>query len=206
MVRPIILIVALSLIMCVSAMAYTYSVPTNNTATISNYSTEKFDVTATQNVTNDSQYLVLVLNEKAAPTESNIVYINQEAAAENKVTFENVYPKEMLESPDRASETNTYYVYVVGEGRTFNASAPAATFKYYEAEILLGDVDGDTHIYADDASLVLQYVAKIATAHDSTIAAAGDVDNDGHIYADDASYILQYVAKIITTWPNKSSN
>lgn len=56
-----------------------------------------------------------------------------------------------------------------------------------------GNVNGDGSVDAQDASLVLQYVAKKI----STIQNA-DVNNDGSIDAQDASLILQYVAKKIT--------
>lgn len=56
-----------------------------------------------------------------------------------------------------------------------------------------GDVNSTGVIDAQDASLVLQYVAKKI----STIQNA-DVNNDGNIDAQDASLILQYVAKKIT--------
>ena len=64
-------------------------------------------------------------------------------------------------------------------------------------DYLLGDVNGDTEITAQDASLILQYVAgKIELTETQRIAA--DVNGDTDITAQDASLILQYVAgKII---------
>ena len=56
-----------------------------------------------------------------------------------------------------------------------------------------GDVNKDGNIDAQDASLVLQYVAKKI---DSIW--GGDVNDDGVVDAQDASLILQYVAKKIT--------
>lgn len=56
-----------------------------------------------------------------------------------------------------------------------------------------GDVNGDDSVDAQDASLVLQYVAKKIDSIQNA-----DVNNDGSIDAQDASLILQYVAKKIT--------
>ena len=56
-----------------------------------------------------------------------------------------------------------------------------------------GDINKDSNIDAQDASLVLQYVAKkIDTIQNA------DVNSDGNVDAQDASLILQYVAKKIS--------
>ena len=60
---------------------------------------------------------------------------------------------------------------------------------------MLGDVNNDGEVDAQDASLVLQYVAKKI---DSIEIENADVNNDGNVDAQDASLILQYVAKKIT--------
>ena len=58
---------------------------------------------------------------------------------------------------------------------------------------MMGDVNNDKSITAQDASLVLQAVAgKISFTADQIQAA--DVNHDGDITAQDASLILQYVA------------
>lgn len=60
-------------------------------------------------------------------------------------------------------------------------------------EIPQGDTNGDGKVDAQDASLVLQYVAnKISTILNA------DVNGDGKVDAQDASLILQYVANKIT--------
>lgn len=62
-----------------------------------------------------------------------------------------------------------------------------------------GDVNGDGEITAQDASLVLQLVAKkIEPTADGVKYDAADVNGDGDVTAQDASLILQYVAKKIT--------
>ena len=62
-----------------------------------------------------------------------------------------------------------------------------------------GDVDDDEEVTAQDASLILQYVAKKMTFTADQIA-AGDVNGDGVITAQDAALILQYVAGKIQDW------
>lgn len=74
------------------------------------------------------------------------------------------------------------------------ASYEAADYwKEFQQIIEIGNVNGDGQVDAQDASLVLQYVAKKT----DTIQHA-DINNDGKIDAQDASLILQYVAKKIT--------
>ncbi len=60
-------------------------------------------------------------------------------------------------------------------------------------ELSKGDINGEGNVDAQDASLILQYVAKKT----DTIQNA-DVNGDGVVDAQDASLILQYVAKKIT--------
>ena len=65
--------------------------------------------------------------------------------------------------------------------------------------LLKGDVNGDGELTAQDASLVLQLVAKkIASTADGIVYGAADVNDDGDVTAQDASLILQYVAKKIS--------
>lgn len=64
-----------------------------------------------------------------------------------------------------------------------------------ESAVTIGDVNGDGFITAQDASLVLQIVAKkIVKGAESVSFEAADVNGDGQITAQDASLILQYVA------------
>ena len=59
-------------------------------------------------------------------------------------------------------------------------------------DILKGDVNGDGEITAQDALLVLQFVAK-KISKESIVYNAADVNADGIVNAQDASLILQYV-------------
>ena len=70
---------------------------------------------------------------------------------------------------------------------------------------MLGDVSGNGHISAYDASLILQEVVGLITLPDPqwpafTLATA-DVTGNGSISGLDASWILRYVAGIITQFP-----
>lgn len=71
----------------------------------------------------------------------------------------------------------------------------AGTFSILDPNLPLqkqGDIDNDSFVTANDASLVLQYIVGIITFNDAQIKAA-DVDNDGTITTNDASKILFYV-------------
>jgi len=70
---------------------------------------------------------------------------------------------------------------------------------------LLGDVNGDGKINAIDASLVLQYDAKLIGETGLNVAVA-DVNGDGKTDAIDAALILQYDAKLIDAFPVDQSN
>ena len=205
LLRTLLLAAALTALLCVSALAadsavsnVTGNILTPKTAEGAEITADtngkyenavKFDVNATG--TKGSQYLLLVLRDQNVPTEQNIVYINQAAAGENgELVFtgsDAAYPMTMT--------SGTYYVYLVGDGKEFSASAPAASFTY-EAGYTLGDVDGDGRILALDALCVLKHVANVEMLN-ATGKLAADVDNNGKIQALDALTILQFVAGVI---------
>lgn len=205
LLRTLLLAAALTALLCVSALAadsavsnVTGNILTPKTAEGAEITADtngkyenavKFDVNATG--TQGSQYLLLVLRDQNVPTEQNIVYINQAAAGENgELVFtgsDAAYPMTMT--------SGTYYVYLVGDGKEFSASDPAASFTY-EAGYTLGDVDGDGRIQARDALCVLKHVANVEMLN-ATGKLAADVDNDGKIKARDALTILQFVAGVI---------
>ena len=65
--------------------------------------------------------------------------------------------------------------------------------------VLKGDLNGDGDVTPQDASLILQIVAKKINADAEGInIGAADVNGDGELTPQDASLILQYVAKKIT--------
>ena len=70
-----------------------------------------------------------------------------------------------------------------------------------EYEGKLGDVNGDTQITGADATMVMQYVAKLTTEVNEAVA---DVNGDGTVTGADATLIIQYVAKLISSFPAES--
>lgn len=210
LLRTFLLAAALTALLCVSALAADSAVsnvtgnilPLDNsgkqiTAENGKYTNAvQFDLTATEGLTNGSQYLVLMLKdagENAVPTAKNIYYINQKAAAaDGKLAFTNaggdsVYPMDLV--------NGTYSIYIVGEGKTFDPAKADASFTY-EAGYTLGDVDGNGRIQALDALCVLKHVANVEMLN-ATGKLAADVDNNGKIQALDALTILQFVAGVI---------
>ncbi len=205
LLRTLLLAAALTALLCVSALAadsavsnVTGNILTPKTAegetitadTNGKYENAvKFDVNATG--TQGSQYLLLVLRDQKVPTEQNIVYINQAAAGEDgKLAFtgsDAAYPMTMT--------SGTYYVYLVGDGKTF---APAASFTY-EAGYTLGDVDGDGKWTANDALYTLQIAVNKTTLKIDNVdvpvtdamRAAANADKDKYVTANDALLILQ---------------
>lgn len=206
LLRTLLLAAALTALLCVSALAADSSVSnvTGNILTPKTAEGEtitekdgkyenaaKFDVNATG--TQGSQYLLLVLRDQNVPTERNIVYINQAAAgADGKLAFtgsDAAYPMTMT--------GGTYYVYLVGDGKEFSASAPAASFTY-EAGYTLGDVDGNGKVNINDALELLNFLAEKTVLEGNNLKAA-DVDKTGAVNINDALKLLNYLAEKIPT-------
>ncbi len=198
LLRTLLLAAALTALLCVSALAadsavsnVTGNILTPKTAEGAEITADtngkyenavKFDVNATG--TQGSQYLLLVLRDQNVPTEKNIVYINQAAAGEDgNLAFtgsDAAYPMTMT--------SGTYYVYLVGDGKEFSASAPAASFTY-EAGYTLGDVNNDGKINALDAILILRAAVDLTNLNDVQEKAA-DMNGDGRVNALDAIEVL----------------
>ncbi len=198
LLRTLLLAAALTALLCVSALAadsavsnVTGNILTPKTAADAPITANadgkyenavKFDVNATG--TKGSQYLLLVLRDQKVPTEQNIVYINQAAAGEDgNLAFtgsDAAYPMTMT--------SGTYYVYLVGDGKEFSASAPAASFTY-EAGYTLGDVNGDGDVNALDAILILRAAVNLTNLSDVQEKAA-DMNGDGNVDALDAIKVL----------------
>ncbi len=209
LLRTLLLAAALTALLCVSALAADSAVsnvkggilPLDGsgkqiTADEGKYTgAVQFDLTATEGLTNGSQYLVLMLKdagENPVPTAENIYYINQKAAAaDGKLAFTNaggdsVYPMDLV--------NGTYSIYIVGEGKNFNAAKADASFTY-EAGYTLGDVDGDGIVTATDALFALQMAVGLSQPDGSEWSAvqrlAAEVDGEIPVTATDASLILQ---------------
>lgn len=205
LLRTLLLAAALTALLCVSALAADSAVsnvkggilPLDDsgkqiTAEGGKYTgAVQFELTATEGLTNGSQYLVLMLKdagENPVPTAENIYYINQKAAANGALAFTNaggdpIYPMDLV--------NGTYSIYIVGEGKAF---APAASFTY-EAGYTLGDVDGDGIVTATDALFALQMAVGLSQPDGSEWSAVqrlvAEVDGEIPVTATDASLILQ---------------
>ena len=138
------------------------------------------------------QYMVFLLEGEKVPTEDSIQYINQ-AAGNGTVNFE-IYPKDLKAAGE-------YRLYVSGTDLDYTEVATFSVTKSWEkAPYTLGDVNQDGKITAEDASLVLQAVARL-TELNATQQSAAKVMGNANVTTEDASAILQYVARLITKFP-----
>lgn len=137
--------------------------------------------------TPDNEYLVFMLEEgetpTAAPTETNIVYIDQKSGTGSSVVFD-LYPS-------RLTVGKTYNIYV---SSTNKGLAMAGSFVYETADdykaYTPGDVTGDGNVYADDALQTLKFAVGTETPT-ATQALAANVDGDEKVTATDALKILK---------------
>lgn len=132
------------------------------------------------------EYLVFVLKgDTTQPSETNIVYINQETGAAG-LTF-HLYPSSL--------ENGT--VYTVCLSSTGTGLQKAGSFRYYAA-YKLGDVNEDGAIDVSDALQVLNHYVGNITLSGSKLSAA-EVTNDGAVDVSDALKILNfYVGNIVS--------
>lgn len=212
LLRTLLLAAALTALLCVSALAADSTVsnvtggilPLDGsgkqiTADEGKYTgAVQFDLTATQGLTSGSQYLVLMLKdagENTVPTAENIYYINQKAAANGALAFTNaggdpIYPMDLV--------NGTYSIYILGDGKSFDATKADASFTY-DAGYTLGDVDGDGKWTANDALYTLQIAVNKTTLKIDNVdvpvtdamRAAANADKDKYVTANDALLILQ---------------
>lgn len=207
LLRTLLLAAALTALLCVSALAadsavsnVTGNILTPKTAEGAEITADtngkyenavKFDVNATG--TKGSQYLLLVLRDQNVPTEKNIVYINQAAAGEDgNLAFtgsDAAYPMTMT--------SGTYYVYLVGDGKSFDATKADASFTY-DAGYIKGDANGDGKVNIDDVTAVLNHVVENRFLTGTNFEAA-DVVKDDKINIDDVTKLLNFIVENITT-------
>lgn len=210
LLRTLLLAAALTALLCVGALAAdsTVSITGQNGATLTPKTAAdapitanadgkyenavKFDVNATG--TKGSQYLLLVLRDQKVPTEKNIVYINQAAAGEDgNLAFtgsDAAYPMTMTSG-------STYYVYLVGDGKSFDATKADASFTY-DAGYELGNVltgEGEENININDAMEVIYHIVGRRTLSETQQMAANVVrgENEEGININDAMQIIYYI-------------
>lgn len=141
----------------------------------------KFDVKA-ENLTDNQQYLLLVLKGEGVPTAENIAYIDQAAAQNGSVSF-TAYPSALTKG--------TYHVYLVGGGTAFNAAKPDATFQC-DQKYILGDADSSGTVDVNDAVKILKCIVGNDTFTDLQRLAA-DADKNGDVDVNDAVKILKVI-------------
>ena len=145
-----------------------------STVTMADVNQERVSVAVT-GVEEGKQYLLIAQNADAAPTESNIIYINQDTSSGTSVSFD-VFPKEL--------ETDkTYYVFLSSDASsgTITARALVGTFvlkEVQEEEYPVGDTDGDGFITALDADLILDYIANRGDARAKLNSSSESYDAD----------------------------
>ena len=139
--------------------------------------------------TDGNQYVVLVVKKGAngtydASKAENILYINQAAASGSTITFEGLIPMTTANA-------------VVLLGGVFDGQESPIILGELKVPYILGDVNADTFVLADDAYMALQ--ASVGNlALDATQTLAADVNLDTMVLADDAYMILQYSVGNIT--------
>ena len=112
------------------------------------------------------------------------------------------------------TEAGKIYTAHVGSGVTYEYGSETIS-NFFPAELtlsstaytpsgtttpLLGDVNGDGAITADDLTALARHVAKISIITDTAALARCDVTKDGSVTADDLTMLARYVAKIISSF------
>ena len=195
--RMFALLLALSLLLSMTALAATYTENSAKSASVASLAdgckvSFKTDDILTLTYTNSAiqkgdQMVVLMLassdpeNGSYSVTESSVLYIMQTVAAEaGSVTFDNIYPSQMANAAIVISSNNK-------EVPVVRAAAVKGAYK-------LGDVDGDNKITTVDSLKVLRYIVdKNQYPLTGTSLLAADTDKDGKITTVDSLKILRYI-------------
>lgn len=129
------------------------------------------------------QYMIFVVTEEDGaylPTADSILYVNQAQADEDGVvTFENVYPKTMQSSGILISGTGISELLLVAEITV--------------DESVAGDVDRSGEFDVGDATMLLKYLAGLASEEELDLTVA-DVDGSKSVDVGDATYMLKSLA------------
>lgn len=166
---------------------------------------EKMSVEAS-GVTDGQQYIVLLTTADSLTgiNKDNIFYVDQASASGTKVTFNNVYPKQMASSGER---TENATLYIIGSGFSKQVKLSYANNAPFVAPLYtLGDVNVDGKINQNDALLCLQYQVGLADLTPTQQLAANVTkpqSDDTAINQNDALRILQYQVGLITEWDQK---
>ena len=190
--RVLSLLVVLSMMMCMSAMAGEIESITEKAAGVTAEpltGNVAFELQYSE-VTDGGMYLILVLSEDGVPTADNILYVNQGTAGDGKVAFDNVYPKEI---PETAS-----FVYMSGTDMAYSKLAKVNP-KVAAATGMKGDVNLDGKVDMTDAVRLLRHTLGIEKLTDPVALANGEVMGDEILDMKDCVKILRYYLGIIST-------
>ena len=190
--RVLSLLVVLSMMMCMSAMAGEIESITEKAAGVTAEpltGNVAFELQYSE-VTDGGMYLILVLSEDGVPTADNILYVNQGTAGDGKVAFDNVYPKEI---PETAS-----FVYMSGTDMAYSKLAKVNP-KVAAATGMKGDVNLDGTVNMTDAVRLLRHTLGIEKLTDPVALANGEVMGDEILDMKDCVKILRYYLGIIST-------
>lgn len=190
--RVLSLLVVLSMMMCMSAMAGEIESITEKAAGVTAEpltGNVAFELQYSE-VTDGGMYLILVLSEDGVPTADNILYVNQGTAGDGKVAFDNVYPKEI---PETAS-----FVYMSGTGMAYSKLAKVNP-KVAAVTGMKGDVNLDGTVNMTDAVRLLRHTLGIEKLTDPVALANGEVMGDEILDMKDCVKILRYYLGIIST-------
>lgn len=166
---------------------------TVNGVAVTNFYAGADQLTVTVPANSGTQYLVLALDgNSTTPTEQNIVYIDQTAGTDDRVSF-TVYPKQL--------SSGTYHIYVTSSedaaGTTLE-SKEVGSFQYYAA-YTLGNVDEDVQglINIRDVMAIINHMTKRAMLSDTQILAA-DINKDNLVNVNDIMAIINHITKRVT--------
>lgn len=190
--RVLSLLVVLSMMMCMSAMAGEIESITEKAAGVTAEpltGNVAFELQYSE-VTDGGMYLILVLSEDGVPTADNILYVNQGTAGDGKVAFDNVYPKEI---PETAS-----FVYMSGTDMAYSKLAKVNP-KVAAVTGMKGDVNLDGTVNMTDAVRLLRHTLGIEKLTDPVALANGEVMGDEILDMKDCVKILRYYLGIIST-------
>ena len=191
--RVLSLLVVLSMMMCMSAMAGEIESITEKAAGVTAEpltGNVAFELQYSE-VTDGGMYLILVLSEDGVPTADNILYVNQGTAGDGKVAFDNVYPKEI---PETAS-----FVYMSGTDMAYSKLAKVNP-KVAAATGMKGDVNLDGKVDMTDAIKLLRHTLGIEVITDNTALVNGEVTGNTSLDMQDCIKILRYYLGIIDSF------
>ncbi len=145
------------------------------------------EIDLNSSISDNEQLLESVKQYSGQKTEIDIHSVN----SDNEKLFESVKlysGKKFICNLDLGLDVSDVKLYVVNEdGR------PIAEVHNDGTEtpiMLLGDVDGDCTVTAEDAAMILRYVVRLITLEDMQLLAA-DANDDGKVTAADAALILR---------------